>query len=366
MVDRTLDFLVSRSNLRECKLHEDPGVLARGLSDREVVLRVDSFGLTANNITYGVAGDLMHYWAFFPASDDWGRVPVWGFGEVARSDRADLPEGTRVYGYFPMSTHLRVLPGDVRDGRFVDRAPHRAALPPNYNNYQLCQADPLYEREREGLMALFRPLFTTGFLLDDYLADAEFFGADAIVLTSASSKTAAGLAQLLSQRLTRPRIVGLTSERHRAFVEGLGCYDEVVAYSRVETLPGDRSVVLVDLAGNGDVRAQVHRHHGEGVKHSALVGMTHWEAGAAPGEPLPGAQPEFFFAPTYGQKRVDDWGAEGVGSRVAQAWKRFTGVADGWLDIHTSRGADAVKDIYMQTLEGQVPPNVGHILSLHE
>ena len=47
---------------------------------------MDKFALTANNVTYAAFGDAMHYWKFFPGPDDEsGRVPVWGFADVADS-----------------------------------------------------------------------------------------------------------------------------------------------------------------------------------------------------------------------------------------------------------------------------------------
>ena len=82
----------------------------------EALLRVDTFGLTANNITYAVMGEAMSYWDFFPAEDGWGRVPMWGFAEVERSEADGVEPGTRVYGYLPPSSHLVVTPADAERG----------------------------------------------------------------------------------------------------------------------------------------------------------------------------------------------------------------------------------------------------------
>ncbi|MBN0091513.1 DUF2855 family protein, partial [Pseudomonas aeruginosa] len=116
----------------------------------------------------------------------------------------------------------------------VDASEHRRNLPSVYNQYLRCSSDPLYRASDEALQMLLRPLFTTPFLLDDFLAEHAFFGATDLLLSSASSKTAIGLAFLLqrnrAQRGQDYRIVGLTSAGNRAFVEGLGCYDELLAY----------------------------------------------------------------------------------------------------------------------------------------
>jgi len=43
------------------------------LKTGEVLLRVDHFALTANNVTYGIVGERIGYWKFFPVADEgWG------------------------------------------------------------------------------------------------------------------------------------------------------------------------------------------------------------------------------------------------------------------------------------------------------
>ena len=49
------DFLVKRNDLRECRIVES-GVPE--LEPGQALLRVDSFGLTANNVTYAVLGEM--------------------------------------------------------------------------------------------------------------------------------------------------------------------------------------------------------------------------------------------------------------------------------------------------------------------
>ena len=58
----------------------------------------------------------------------------------------------------------------------------------------------MYSADFEAEHILFFPLFFTSFLIDDFLADEDFFGADTIVISSASSKTAIIAAYLLAKR----------------------------------------------------------------------------------------------------------------------------------------------------------------------
>ena len=120
------NFLVKRDDLAITRLEGADSVRA---GDGEAVIRVDRFALTANNITYGVAGDIIGYWNFFPAVTDWGRIPVWGIGTVVESEIPGVEVGARYYGYFPMSDELLVKPERVGPRGFTDAAEHRAELP---------------------------------------------------------------------------------------------------------------------------------------------------------------------------------------------------------------------------------------------
>ena len=164
------DFLVNRRDLNETKVVETPCTL----NDGQVRIRIDRFALTANNITYGAFGDAMMYWNFFPAPEGWGRIPVWGFGDVVESKHPDLKVGERLYGYVPMSSHLVIEPARVTPTALFDGAAHRQKMAAVYNSYTRVAADPSYNATREAQQALLRPLFTTSFLIDDFLADNDF------------------------------------------------------------------------------------------------------------------------------------------------------------------------------------------------
>ncbi len=363
-VGQALDFVVRRDDLRQSRFVDtDPKTLAP--RDGDALLRVDAFAFTANNVTYAVAGEMMRYWSFFPAEEGWGRVPVWGFGEVIESRHPEVAEGERVYGYFPMSSYLRLQPGAISPQSFADVSPHRQGLPPVYNQYTRLANDPVHDPEREDARMLYWPLFVTSFLIDDFLADGEFFGAEAVLLSSASSKTSFALAFLLSRRRAGQAVVGLTSPSHREFVRGLGCYDEVVTYDEVTSLAADRPTAFVDMAGNGSLTAAIHRHFGSTLVHSAVVGMTHWEQ--AEREPdLPGPAPTFFFAPDRVAKRTGDWGPDGLQRRMAEVWRPFVDFTETRLEVVHGRGRKDVEKVYLDTLEGRARPDQGHVLTLHD
>ena len=354
-----MEFLVKRDDLHACRIADTE---VADLEAGQARLAIDSFGLTTNNITYAVFGDGMSYWSFFPAEEGWGRVPVWGFAEVEDAGDSGLEAGARIFGYFPPSSNLVVTPRAVDDGGFVDAAPHRADLPATYNSYAFARAMPLYEPRREAEQILLWPLFFTSFLVDDFLGGENLFGAETVVLSSASSKTALGTAFLLARR-EGIEVVGLTSTQRVDFVAGLGVFDRVVGYPDAESLP-KAPATYVDISGDAAVRAAVHQHYGDELRHSAIVGATHFDRLAGDdASPLPGPRPAFFFAPDHVRRRSKEWGREGLDSRFAEAWIPFVEWASGWLWVVRGEGGEAVKNAYLELLEGRADPSVGYVLS---
>lgn len=346
------DFLIDKNDLRATRLA--PAVPAE-LAEGEARLAIESFALTSNNITYAAFGQAMRYWDFFPGPQGWGRVPAWGYATVEASRHPDLAVGRRFYGFYPMSTHLTVRPRPTRTG-FADAAPHRQDLPVVYNHYQTVgEPGPLDDHQ-----ALLRPLFITSFLIDDFLAENADFGARSVLLSSASAKTALGLAFLLKRR-GAVEVVGLTSPRNAAFVEGLGYYDRVVTYEAAAAAPVETPAVLVDFAGDAALLRAVHERFGEALAYSCRVGGTHWEAERG-GGPLPGPKPVFFFAPDRIRKRAADWGPAGFDERHDAAWALFVADAPRWLTVARGDGPEAVAKAYQAMLEGRTGPETGCIL----
>lgn len=210
--------------------------------------------------------------------------------------------------------------------------------------------------------ALLRPLFMLSFLVDDYLAENAFFGARSVLLSSASSKTAFGLAHLLHTLRKDIRVIGLTSAYNVALVKSLGCYDEVVTYYRVTSLPPDSPVAYVDMAGNSALRETLHQHFGEQMKYSGRVGLT--QRSSSPDEPaLPGAKPAWFFAPDQIRKRAKE--ADPRHRRqVRRGVVRLRSDAGPVARRDRRPRAAAVKQVYLDTLNGRVAREQGHILSL--
>jgi hypothetical protein len=351
---------VKKAALAETQLHDDT---LPALGDGEVRLRIESFSVTANNITYAVIGDMFGYWNFFPAEGDWGVVPMWGHAVVEESRNPDIAVGERVYGYLPMGTHLDVLPGKVSNNGFTDMAAHRQPMSPIYNQYSRLNVDPEHDPAKEAERMLFGPLFKTGFLIEAMCRREGWFGAQNLIMTSASSKTSMGLASVAKDLSPAIKRIGLTSTGNVGFVCDTGLYDEVMAYEDVATLPQTVSV-SVDFAGNSGLLRGIHETLGDALKYSCLVGATHVDARglSGGGGDMPGPKPILFFAPDHAVATVQELGPKGFGEAVGASWKNFLGAVDGVVTVDERAGIAAAIPAFTDTLLGKADPAVGIII----
>ena len=333
------------------------------LTAGQLRLRLDSFALTANNVTYAASGFAIGYWKFFPTGiDGQGLVPVWGTATVIESTNDGIEIGSRYYGFYPLAEELIITPRQTSSGAVEDITPHRADLPAVYNRYApITGSTP----DQDHLRALLQPLLATSWLLSDWLRDNECFGATQIIIGSASSKTGLGLCKYLAEIDDRNyKIIGLTSQRNKSFVEGLGACDQVLNYDQIKDLKQVPSV-YVDMAGNSSVKLSIHETLGMHLKHSAAVGISHWDQ-FNPTQELPGVKPQFFFAPSQIAKRRQDWGPGVVEREITAAWKRIAAEASDWLEVAVHSGLAAAMPVYGELAEGHANPKTGHIVVLNQ
>ncbi|MEM6913246.1 MAG: DUF2855 family protein [Pseudomonadota bacterium] len=353
------ELLVKKDAIADVTMRERP---LPDLADGEVLVEVESYGLTANNVTYAVTGDMIGYWRFYPVEGAEGRgiVPVWGYGKVVSSKTDQLAEGERIYGFFPMATHV-VLQPRRKTGAVKCMAPHRADLPAVYNNYQIVAEEPEILQGKEDARQVLFPLFGTSYVIYDWLIDNDFFGAQQIVVGSASSKTGFGVGAVLNQHDgDRPKTIGLTSPRNLDFVGRLKAFDDQTTYDHITSLP-QVPTAFVDMSGNADVITALHNHIGDNVVVSSVVGATHWEA-PRQSEPLPGAKPTMFFAPAQIAKREKDFGPGVVMGRAAVAWAKAAKTLDGLFEYDHLQGPDAASTAWRDSVEGKVNPSRGLVV----
>ncbi len=360
-----LEFQVTRSNLHQFRLIESDALSS--IQNGEVLVRIERFSFTANNITYGVAGDQLGYWHFFPPhgedTSEQGILPVWGFAEVIESKSYELPMGDRLYGYFPPAEKLKMRPTNVSKGQFIDGSEHRSKLPPGYNVYRRVEAEPGYNRAMDNHRALLFPLHVTSFCLWDSLQDKSWYQAEQIIVLSASSKTSLGLGFALKEDANAPSTIGLTSTRNAEFVANTEYFDQTLTYDQLEKIDTSKPTVIVDMSGNGDLLGKLHKALGDSLKHCINVGMTHWDEGVQ-NKDINAEKSEFFFAPGHIQKRLKDWGPQGFAEKSGSFLMKSAQASANWLKVKEVEGLAELETYYPQILDGKFAPEEGLIIKL--
>ena len=365
------EFQTVKNNLRQSRLVATGDHAADfQLDEGEALLKLERFSFTANNVTYGASGETIGYWRFFPPAeqdrDTYGLIPVWGMAEVVASQCDGVKEGERVYGYFPPAHFLKVTPGRVNPYQFSDMAAHRAELPPIYNNYTRLDHEPGYERALDNHRALLQPLHATAYLLCDKLEMEENYGAEQVIIVSASSKTAIGLAFGLAQNTPKAHLVGVTSPSNMAFVESLGHYDQVISYDDLAAI-ASRPSTIVDMSGNSGYLGRLHAHLGDKMKQCVNVGLTHWEElghADADAAKIITERSNFFFAPSHAAHRSQEWGAEEFNKRMQAFLAGSIAASQNWMQVIEAAGLDALAARYGDMVDGKFTPTEGLIITL--
>lgn len=361
------ELQVAKSAITQSRIVESQLDIDSTLALGEILLKVDKFGFSANNVTYAAAGDQLGYWQFFPPSDNasgsWGIIPVWGFADVVASNAQGVATGERIFGYFPTSGYLKMQNIKVLDNRLVDGAEHRSKLPPGYNTYRRVETEAHYERSMDDSHMLLWPLYITSFCLWDSLRHNNWQGAQQVLVISASSKTSIGLAYALAADTDAPASIGLTSKKNQQWVKGLGLYDNTVNYDALEDIDASLPSVIVDMSGNSKLLADIHAHLGDNLAHCLNVGLTHWSAsGSDTG--IPEQKREFFFAPSHIQMRLKEWGAEEFDKKSSQFIYDAASKSADWMTIERLQGVEALAEIYTDVCDGKLTPERALVIDL--
>lgn len=344
---------IHRSSHSRTRLADvDPPPLAPGA----VRLRLGGVALTANAITDALVGDMMGYWSFYPADHPWGRVPALGWGDVVESNHPGIAVGARYAGYVTFAGTVDVL-ATPTPGGFLCDDPGRAHLQTGYRMFD--EITGLTDDEADRLVVVFYML-ATGYLTDLFVADLPDDRPQQLLLTSASSKTAIGIATYASRR-DGIQVVGLTSPDNVGFVEALDIYDEVVAYpdaAGVRDVPS----ILLDMSGNLPAVAAIHGRLASNLLRSFIVGFTHHIS--PPADVVGGPARELLLTPDEYDRRLQEWGYEGMFQRVQDDIFPVLEQSSSWIKIERCVGEAAVADAWCRLFDGDVAPDTGLVVDL--
>lgn len=321
--------------------------VAAAPSDGAVCCEIEHLAMTANLFTYASLGDSLGFWSLFPSPHAGsGRIPAWGHARVSASDIEGIEVGTRLFGLFPMAPQVELRGRSSRLG-LRETSPHRQALNPVYNQYARASSDDAAARE---LRAVFQPLFITSFVLALHLQAQDFFGADEVVIVSASSKTAIGTAHQL--RGQRP-ILGLTSPRQRPWLAGQALYDRVVDYDALRAPLSERRCVVVDFSGSERLLATVTAALGPRLVRVVRVGATHGGKFDVP--ETPGSDDHTpFFGPAHIEHWAAEWGPQGFDERLGAALQGFLAACGSHFERRHAGGPQQMLAAYQALQRGEV------------
>ena len=366
------------------------------LQENEIRLKINKFALTSNTVTYGKIGTQFGYFDFYPydpsastkpapASSSWGYVPAIGWASVVESKVSNIPTGGKYFGWYPMSQYCTVQATPTQNG-FRDIGKHRKENAHVYTEHIRADVDPFRdnnlignqeeEDDYDDRQAILRGLFLTSFLADEYFVDkANYFGAKSVIIVSASSKTALGIAQRIFDKNTvvpddqRLHVIGVTSARNEAFVKSTGFYDQTVTYDSIgdDSICQNTAAVIIDMSGNWKVIQALHEHIGQNIQYSMAIGLSHHDAGVAPKSlVLPGPSPTLFFAPSEVARRLKEWGPKVFHQHSKEALTSFIGGSKSWMEIQHVHGVSAVQREWLNAHDGNILPSVGMMASMHE
>lgn len=337
------------------------------LAEGEILLKIDKFGFSANNVTYAAAGDQLGYWQFFPAANnaegDWGIIPVWGFADVVASRTEGVEVGERIFGYYPTTSYLKMQNVKVLEKQLIDGAEHRSKLPPGYNTYRRVETEADYDKTLDNVRMLLWPLYITSFCLWDSLQHNSWHGAKQVIVISASSKTSIGLGYALAADSNAPTSIGLTSKGNQAWVDSLNLYDKTANYEALTGIDNSIPTVLVDMSGNSNLLTEIHAHLGENLVHCLNVGLTHWSEGGKDTS-IPKEKREFFFAPSHIQMRIKEWGHEGFDAKSSGFIYNASQKSSDWMVLEKLEGVESLADQYGNVCEGKLPPEKALVIQL--
>jgi len=360
------EFQISKLDFTQVRVVSTPPVEELSLGGNELLVEIEKFAYTTNNISYAIAGERFGYWQFFPPQEgdtNWVVTPVWGFAKVMKSTHPKIKIGERLYGYFPPAQYLMLQPTQVTKTGFVEGSNHRKELAVFYNQYEINSSIPHYTKEDDNARMLFGPLHLTAFMMLHFLQENNWKDAEQIVILSASSKTSLGMAFGFNQAENSPKVIGITSNRNLDSLTNLQLYEDLYTYEQVKQIDGTKPTLIIDMSGRTEVVNSLYEHLGINMTTYIQIGRTHWTTPRTRLK-VPKEKIHFFFAPAFMKKKQEEWGKAKYDELTAMFIKSSAKKITTWLSYEIHNELDDLVEIHQKLSEGKVPPDKGFIIEL--
>jgi hypothetical protein len=180
-------------------------------------------------------------------------APCWGRCKVYRSNHPNMQEGSTYYGFWPLAAYCVRSVCDVDDQAFIA-----------YLNL------PTFSGPKEWLKLI--KMEDDSNAMDNYeymkigityareLEDMNYFDAERLVISSASSASGQIIAMCLKELNPSFTVIGLTSERNLEFVKQFSYFDEVYPYDEIKSGPNANKSLYFDALGWESVTKDVFEH----------------------------------------------------------------------------------------------------------
>ena len=401
-------FVTKRENRESIEL-----LRTEAATDDALVLKILKGSLTANNKFYNDFGEKppLNFFKCYPIDsersnlvdnddneislENYAHPVAWGIAQVEKSELEDVKVGTRYLAQLPIGDSVSFKGAKVDPDKHNALIIERSGVLAAYNVFQ--KWDYSDGNINEDLALACFPGIITGYGLNFNLRHNDYYGADAVVLTAASSKVSLALAIYLRHNSeeypsTNKKIIGYTSESNKEFCQKTGLYDEVLGYEdTLKPLTGatKSSFVVIDTSGKGSVYEQNSKE--DNVKIVKLLSVGN--ASGTPDKQSTGSSfsivstfklilgmlgaPRFLLSwlnPTleiyFIALDLDElnalWGKDKAKATQDEYTKIFCDVVDKnkWISVRTCDTEESIQQGFSDICQGNVPPSETIVLEM--
>jgi uncharacterized protein DUF2855 len=180
-------------------------------------------------------------------------APCWGRCTVYRSNHPEIDEGNTYYGFWPLAAY------SVRSVCNVDSKGFIAFQNlPSFNGPK--EWLKIIKMEDTSIALDIYEYMKTGITYAHELRDFEYFAAERLVISSASSTSGQIIAMCVKELNPSLSVVGLTSQRNYELVKRFSYFDEVYTYEDIISSPNYKKSLYFDALGWESVTKDVFDH----------------------------------------------------------------------------------------------------------
>ena len=180
-------------------------------------------------------------------------APCWGRCKVYRSNHPDIKEGSTYYGFWPLAAYCVRSVCDVDDQAFIGYLDLPNFSGPKEWLKLIKIEDDSYSIDNYEYMKI-------GITYARELEDMNYFDAERLVISSASSASGQMIAMFLKELNPSFTVIGLTSERNFDFVKQFSYFDEVYTYDDIKSSPNANKSLYFDALGWESVTKDIFEH----------------------------------------------------------------------------------------------------------